>query len=106
MHPMACEPHDPRHLAEESRRYVRPLYWMSYEHDANSYIGGGSFFVVRTDVALFGVTADHVIRDFLQQTPSGVMPRLGFNHTYNVEGNLISRCASLDIATFAVAPRA
>ena len=102
---MDCELAKIHRLGEESRRYVRPLYWLSDEHDAYSYIGGGSFFVVRTEVALFGVTADHVIRDLLR-TPSGLLPRLGFNRAYDVEASLICRCASLDIATFSVTPRA
>lgn len=80
---------------------VRPFYWMSNDYDASSYLGGASFFVIRSRTSLFGVIANHAIDDFCAQTPLGTTAHLN-NHLYDPTKNLIARSGKngWDVATF------
>ena len=47
-----------------SRKVARPLVWHDLRESWPKRLLGGSFFILRYDVGLIGVTAEHVISSF------------------------------------------
>lgn len=99
---------EPTHTEQSLREaadnpYVKAFYWLSDEHDPRSYLGGASCFAVRSGAKLFGVTAEHAIREFERKTVIGTMARFG-NHRIDPIERIIARSEHWDVATFELTP--
>lgn len=92
---------------------VAPLYWVGRNDDGSLFTRNGTAFFLRTNEALFGVTAAHVVegerswREHCDQ--HGETPiRLGGKEGNSVEFDWDARCVDInlgmDIATFMVSP--
>jgi len=57
-------------LHETSWQYIAPVYWGGDELDAHSVVNNGTCFFLRIGQKLFGVTAHHVIAQYLSWTLS------------------------------------
>src|SRR5216683_4654414 len=90
-----------RELLNFIQTCVAPLHW---RNESPSVLpSNGSALVVRTSVALFGITAGHVYDAFKEQTEqnSRVVCRL-YNLEVDLQDRLISRGSECDLATFEI----
>ncbi|HEY6372712.1 MAG TPA: hypothetical protein VIX37_19190, partial [Candidatus Sulfotelmatobacter sp.] len=77
------------------------IYWHS---DGGPVLHSGSAFLVRTNKAMFGVTAKHVYEGYLASAASEPMVYQVNDLAIPFEERLISVGADVDIATFRVTP--
>jgi hypothetical protein len=88
-------------VSQQLLRVVRPFFWQRHGRILN----GASAFVLRFEGRYVGVTADHVIEQYLSalDTCSSIGCQLG-ECFVSPERTIISRSRSLDLATFEVDP--
>jgi hypothetical protein len=108
MEPVRLDPEAEAGIAKtlqiESRRYVAPIWWCGDPYDANTVLHNGSCFFVTVGDNRFGVTAFHVITEFLSDRQKFPDSRLMIRNTElpNWENRFIDGDRSLDVATFRV----
>jgi hypothetical protein len=91
-------------LHRESRYYVAPVWWTIDPYDANTVLHNASCFFVEIGQHRFGVTAFHVIAEFLRDRERYPTTRLMVRNTdLGIwEDREIDTDLALDIATFRV----
>jgi hypothetical protein len=93
----------PRLILDQGLRFCAPFSWFSPTSKLPDDIRGASFFALKSDKALFGVTADHVLQECLDamkmDASTGCFLKL---KRIDIENRIISRSHEnkLDIATF------
>jgi len=88
-------------LHETSWQYIAPVYWGGDELDAHSVVNNGTCFFLRIGQKLFGVTAHHVIAQYLRDRE--INPALYLrikNCRIEWEGREIGSDKGLDLSTF------
>lgn len=89
-------------LHRESRHYVAPIWWGIDPYDANTILHAASCFFVEIGETRFGVTAFHVIAEYLadrEKYPS-VFLMIGNTQIDNWNARFVDGDRALDIATF------
>jgi hypothetical protein len=92
-----------REVTDLSVRCARPLIWHDAEQPWPKRLLGATCFVLRFDVGLIGVTADHVVRAFedaVVRVPTTVC--LLRTARLDLASAMVDRDAELDVATFTV----
>ncbi len=90
-----------RVLHEESREYVAFIHWATSEYDAHTVMNNGTCFFLRIDGSLFGVTAHHVIAQFLRDRVANPTLHLRIaNVPIEWDGRQIDADPGLDLVTF------
>lgn len=86
----------------ESRNYVAPIWWAADAHNAETVLHNGSCFVVEVGDVRFGVTANHVIAEFLRDREIHPRLRLMVRNTdiTDWDSRVIATDPALDVATF------
>jgi hypothetical protein len=87
-----------RRLHTSSRPYVLRLSWCRDLSDARSVLHGASCFAVDVDGCLFGVTAAHVLRQYMQDAQDGTTHLL--LDDAQIDPSIIGLGDGIDIATF------
>jgi len=84
-------------------KVARPLVWLDVREPWPKLLLGGTCFIIRFDVGLIGVTADHVIKAFeeTRMRNSGIVSLLR-TVPIDLMAAIIDRDSNLDIATFRV----
>ena len=86
--------------------YTTPLFWILRRGDGDEFMKGGSAFLIDTGVRTFGVTAAHVVTEYLQDTKSPQFAfcllgsKLGPAVRIPLGDRIIDANAEIDIATF------
>lgn len=89
-------------------RYVVPICWPKAIDAGGVVLTNGTAFFLQTDRALFGVTAAHVVRAFLEkkgEMPNTVCGLVDSETPLDLERDLIAIGRCVDIATFRVKER-
>src|ERR1700751_3614355 len=86
------------------RKVARPLIWHDLRESWPKRLLGGSCFILRFDVGLIGVTAEHVITAFEaeKEKRGAAIGCLLRTVPFDLTGAIVDRDAELDIATFSV----
>ncbi len=94
-------PHPPRGV---SRHYVAPIYWGTDRHDAYSLLHNASCRFFRIGSRQFGVTAHHVIAEYLRDRDAHPAVHLMIRNTEVAgwDARQIAGDRGLDIVTFEV----
>lgn len=84
---------------------ARPFYWHNGASAQNRNLRGASAFILQFDDRFIGVTANHVLQEYLDAKASnpGLICQLA-NGRINPEQCIIAQSAELDIATFSLSP--
>jgi hypothetical protein len=85
--------------------YVVPICWPKSVDGESVHLTNGTAFFVKTQEAVFGVTAAHVARGFLEdkaRNPRTVCALLDSETEIDLQRDLIGMGAEVDIATFRV----
>jgi hypothetical protein len=85
-------------------KVARPLIWHDLRESWPKRLLGGSCFILRFDVGLIGITAEHVISAFEaeKEKRGAAIGCLLRTIPFDLTGAIIDRDAELDIATFSV----
>jgi hypothetical protein len=88
----------------ESRHYVAPIWWGTDPSDAESVLHAASCFFVEIGNLRFGVTAFHVIDEYLADTAKHQRLFLMIRNTLILDwdGRFIDGDARLDVSTFRI----
>src|SRR5262245_29238022 len=91
-------------VATLTMKVARPLIWHDLRESWPKRLLGGSCFILRFDVGLIGVTAEHVISAFeAEKEKRGAgMGCLLRTIPFDLKGAIVDRDAELDIATFSI----
>jgi hypothetical protein len=91
-------------VATFTMKVARPLIWHDDRESWPKLLLGGSCFILRFNVGLIGVTADHVIAAFEteKEKRGAAISCLLRTVPFDLTGAIIDRDAELDIATFSV----
>jgi hypothetical protein len=93
-------------VAVHTLKIARPLIWHDVHEPWPKRLCGGTCFILRFDLGLVGITANHVIEVFEEERTrsAGIV---SFLRTVPIDltGTIIDRDRNLDIATFSVTER-
>jgi hypothetical protein len=91
-------------VANLTMKVARPLIWHDVRESWPKRLLGGSCFILRFDVGLIGVTAEHVITAFEaeKEKRGSAIGCLLRTVPFDLTGAIIDRDAELDIATFSI----
>jgi hypothetical protein len=91
-------------VATFTMKVARPLIWHDLRESWPKLLLGGSCFILRFNVGLIGVTADHVIATFKteKEKRGAAISCLLRTVPFDLTGAIVDRDAELDIATFRV----
>jgi hypothetical protein len=91
-------------VATLTMKVARPLVWHDVQESWPKRLSGGTCFILRFDVGLIGVTAEHVITAFEAEKKKrgAAIDCLLRTVPFDLTGAIVDRDAELDIATFSV----
>lgn len=91
-------------LHEQSRYYVAPIFWGTNPYDAGSILHNGSCFFVQIGEKRFGITAHHVIEQYLVDLKASQSVHMMIRNTEITDwpSRQIDSHSGLDLVTFRV----
>jgi hypothetical protein len=91
-------------VATLTMKVARPLVWHDVQESWPKRLSGGTCFILRFDVGLIGITAEHVVTAFEAEKKKrgAAIDCLLRTVPFDLVGAIVDRDADLDVATFSV----